>query len=210
MSNRRCFAFSSVLLGAGLFSGMAMGQDTAPTTIVVPGQTGAVTEMPIPAFGEAGAEPTVPINPTASEAAAASGAVRTGEMEERAAAAGEPGPATTSLAAPAPAQGTASIDALAAQADQAAAGAAATPPFLTVPPPGPLVVPALLPGRPTLVFVAVPSTEPPDPLLIQKGRVYTKHDIVVSDFDLSDVDNYQVTWSIFDAEDKIDYHPTGD
>jgi hypothetical protein len=61
-----------------------------------------------------------------------------------------------------------------------------------------------------MIWVAVPSTEPPDPLLISKGRAFTRRDVATSSFDLSDVDNYQVTYSSFDAEDKINYHPTGD
>jgi hypothetical protein len=59
------------------------------------------------------------------------------------------------------------------------------------------------------IVVALPAPPEPDPLLISKGRVFTQRNVVTSSWDYRDVENYQVTYSSFDAEDKINYHPTG-
>jgi hypothetical protein len=59
------------------------------------------------------------------------------------------------------------------------------------------------------IIVALPQPEPPDPLFISRGRVFDQHNIVRSSWDYRDVENYQVTYSSFDLEDKINDHPTG-
>src|SRR5262249_53093676 len=59
------------------------------------------------------------------------------------------------------------------------------------------------------IVMPLPAAEEPDPLFISRGRVFDQHNIVRSSWDYRDVENYQVTYSSFDAEDKIDYHPTG-
>jgi hypothetical protein len=59
------------------------------------------------------------------------------------------------------------------------------------------------------IVMALPAPAAPDPLFISRGRVFDQHNIVRSSWDYRDVENYQVTYSSFDAEDKINDHPTG-
>lgn len=99
-------------------------------------------------------------------------------------------------------------------APRAARPAAAAPPPDAGAPPPQIAEPAPPPPEPEAV-TPVPVEPPPDPALVQRGRVFRNSEVTSSSFDEEDVSEYsvvpdhEVTTSGFDDADRVNEHPTG-
>jgi hypothetical protein len=204
VSGRRGFALGSILVGAGLLVGLAIGKSSRGPA--------EAPEEPAPASSRFTGEltettPAAAPPPAAEIAPAPAPAPPPATAPPPAMAPPVTAPIVTPASSPARAPGSPDAGAVAAAPD--AGAVAAAPDAGAAPEPTPPASAAAAPDA-----GAAPPPEP-DPYLVRQGRVFEDDQITSSSWDEADVSEYsvvpdrEVTRSTFDDQDKIDEHPTG-